>query len=283
MLVEDVFSITAQGTVAMGRVERGVLERDQEVEIVGIRKTRKTTVTDFLVALKALDRAEAGDFLGAVLGHIGRDQVERGQVLAKPGTIAPYVYFSGVAYFLSEEEGGRDTPFFTNYRPQFYFRTTDITGSVTLPEDVEMVMPGDHVTFDVALKTPIALEQGQRFAIREGGRTVGAGVVTQIAAGTKPATTTTKSDLVKQVVAQTGLSPDQAAAAVEALLTGIAESLAEGARVEIRDFGTFFVKQRAERSGHNPDTGEAVHRPARQALRFKPAKTLENAIDNQIP
>ncbi len=180
MPVEDVFSISGRGTVATGRVERGVIKVQEEVEIVGIRETQKTVVTGVEMFRKLLDQGEAGDNIGVLLRGIKRDEIERGQVLAKPGSILPHRKFEGEAYILTKEEGGRHTPFFNGYRPQFYFRTTDVTGSVTLPEGTEMVMPGDNVRVSVELITPIAMEEGLRFAIREGGRTVGAGVVTKI-------------------------------------------------------------------------------------------------------
>ncbi len=180
MPVEDVFSITGRGTVATGRVERGTVKVGEEVEIVGLRDTTKTVVTGVEMFRKLLDRAEAGDNIGALLRGIEKDGIERGQVLAKPGSIKPHKKFKAEVYVLSKEEGGRHTPFFTKYRPQFYFRTTDVTGQVTLPAGVEMVMPGDNVNIEIELITPIAMEQTMRFAIREGGRTVGAGRVTEI-------------------------------------------------------------------------------------------------------
>ena len=181
MPVEDVFSITGRGTVATGRVERGVLKMGEEVEIVGLMDApRKTVVTGIEMFRKLLDYAEAGDNIGALLRGIQKNEVERGQVLAKPGSIHPHTKFHGQVYVLKKEEGGRHTPFFNNYRPQFYFRTTDVTGVITLPEGTEMCMPGDNVEMDVELITPIAIEKGLRFAIREGGRTVGSGVVTEI-------------------------------------------------------------------------------------------------------
>ena len=180
MPIEDVFSISGRGTVVTGRVERGVINVGDEVEIVGIRDTQKTTVTGVEMFRKLLDRGEAGDNIGALLRGIERTAVERGQVLCQPGSVTPHRKFKAEAYILTKEEGGRHTPFFTNYRPQFYFRTTDVTGVVTLPEGTEMVMPGDNVTFEVELITPIAMEERLRFAIREGGRTVGAGVVSEI-------------------------------------------------------------------------------------------------------
>ena len=181
MPVEDVFTITGRGTVATGRVERGQLRTSEEVEIVGIAaETKKTVVTGIEMFRKILDYAEAGDNIGALLRGIQRTEIERGQVLCKPGSINPHTKFSGQVYVLNKDEGGRHTPFFNNYRPQFYFRTTDVTGVITLPEGTEMCMPGDNVVMDVELITPIAIEEGLRFAIREGGRTVGSGVVTAI-------------------------------------------------------------------------------------------------------
>jgi elongation factor Tu len=180
MSIEDVFSITGRGTVVTGRVERGILKKMGEVEIVGLRATQKTTATDLEMFRKLLDEIRAGDNVGVLLRGIDKAQVERGQVLSKPGTITPHTNFEAQVYVLSKEEGGRHTPFFNNYRPQFYFRTTDVTGQVTLPGGVEMVMPGDNTTMDVELIAPIAMEEGLRFAIREGGRTVGAGRVTKI-------------------------------------------------------------------------------------------------------
>ena len=180
MPIEDVFSISGRGTVVTGRVERGVIKVGEEVEIVGIRDTQKTTVTGVEMFRKLLDQGEAGDNIGALLRGVGREDVERGQVLAKPGTITPHTNFSAEAYILTKEEGGRHTPFFANYRPQFYFRTTDVTGVVKLPEGTEMVMPGDNINMEVELISPIAMDEGLRFAIREGGRTVGAGVVAKI-------------------------------------------------------------------------------------------------------
>ena len=183
MPVEDVFSITGRGTVATGRVERGVVKVSDEVEIVGIAKeTRKTVITGVEMFRKLLDQAEAGDNIGVLLRGIQRNEIERGQVLAKPGTIHPHTKFKGQVYVLTKEEGGRHKPFFSNYRPQFYFRTTDVTGVITLPAGTEMVMPGDNVVMDIELITPIAVEKGLKFAIREGGKTVGAGVVTEIEA-----------------------------------------------------------------------------------------------------
>ena len=180
MPIEDVFGIKGRGTVVTGRIERGVVAVGDEVEIVGIKKTEKTVVTGVEMFKKLLDAGEAGDNVGCLLRGVEREDVERGQVLAQPGSITPHRKFSGEVYVLSKEEGGRHTPFFTGYRPQFYVRTTDVTGVVTLPEGTEMVMPGDNVTVDIELITPIAIEDGLRFAIREGGRTVGAGVVTQV-------------------------------------------------------------------------------------------------------
>ena len=180
MPIEDVFSISGRGTVVTGRVERGIVNVGDEVEIVGIKNTVKTIVTGVEMFRKLLDRGEAGDNIGALLRGTKREDVERGQVLAKPGSITPHKKFKAEAYVLTKEEGGRHTPFFTNYRPQFYFRTTDVTGVVQLPDGVEMVMPGDNVSMDVELIQPIAMDEGLRFAIREGGRTVGAGVVAKI-------------------------------------------------------------------------------------------------------
>lgn len=180
MSIEDVFTITGRGTVVTGRVERGQLKLNDEVEIVGIKPTQKTVVTGIEMFRKQLDFAEAGDNAGVLLRGISREQVERGQVLAKPGSVHPHHQFKAEVYVLSKEEGGRHTPFFSNYRPQFYFRTTDVTGVITLPEGVEMVMPGDNVSMDVELIHPIAIEKGTKFSIREGGRTVGAGVVSEI-------------------------------------------------------------------------------------------------------
>jgi elongation factor Tu len=180
MPIEDVFSISGRGTVVTGRIETGIVNVGDEVEIVGIKDTAKTTVTGVEMFRKLLDRGEAGDNVGALIRGIGRDDVERGQVLCKPGSITPHTDFDAEVYVLSKDEGGRHTPFFANYRPQFYFRTTDVTGEVVLPEGTEMVMPGDNVTIGVKLIAPIAMDQGLRFAIREGGRTVGAGVVSTI-------------------------------------------------------------------------------------------------------
>jgi elongation factor Tu len=180
MPIEDVFSISGRGTVVTGRVERGIVKVGEEVEIVGIRDTKKTTVTGVEMFRKLLDQGQAGDNIGALIRGIDREGVERGQVLCKPGSVTPHTVFKAEAYILTKEEGGRHTPFFTNYRPQFYFRTTDVTGVCTLPEGVEMVMPGDNVSMEVTLIVPIAMEDKLRFAIREGGRTVGAGVVASI-------------------------------------------------------------------------------------------------------
>ncbi len=180
MPIEDVFSIKGRGTVATGRVEAGIVKVNEEVEIVGIRDTRKSVVTGVEMFKKMLDQGQAGDNVGILLRGIERDDIERGQVLAKPGTITPHTEFESEVYILTKEEGGRHTPFFKGYKPQFYFRTTDVTGEVELPADKEMVMPGDTITFKVKLLAPIAMEQGLRFAIREGGRTVGAGVVTKV-------------------------------------------------------------------------------------------------------
>jgi elongation factor Tu len=180
MPIEDVFSISGRGTVVTGRIERGVVKVGDEIEIVGIKTTTKTTCTGVEMFRKLLDSGQAGDNVGVLLRGTKRDDVERGQVLAKPGSIKPHTKFKAETYVLTKDEGGRHTPFFTNYRPQFYFRTTDVTGTVQLPEGTEMVMPGDNVTMHVELIAPIAMEQGLRFAIREGGRTVGAGVVAEI-------------------------------------------------------------------------------------------------------
>ena len=182
MPIEDVFSISGRGTVVTGRVETGIVNVGDEVEIVGIKDTGKTTVTGVEMFRKLLDRGEAGDNIGALVRGVGREDVERGQVLAKPGSVTPHTEFSAEVYVLSKDEGGRHTPFFANYRPQFYFRTTDVTGEVILPEGTEMVMPGDNVTINVKLIAPIAMDEGLRFAIREGGRTVGSGVVSKITA-----------------------------------------------------------------------------------------------------
>jgi elongation factor Tu len=180
MPVEDVFTISGRGTVVTGRVERGIVKVGEEVEIVGFKDTVKTVVTGVEMFRKLLDEGRAGDNIGALLRGTKREDIERGQVLAKPGSITPHKKFKGEVYILKKEEGGRHTPFFKGYRPQFYFRTTDVTGVCTLPEGVEMVMPGDNVNLDIELITPIACEEGLRFAIREGGKTVGAGVVTKI-------------------------------------------------------------------------------------------------------
>ena len=180
MCIEDVFNIEGRGTVVTGRVERGVLERMSDVEIVGLKETRKTVATDIEMFRKLLDKANAGDNVGVLLRGTKKEEVERGMVLAKPGSITPHTHFKAEVYVLSKEEGGRHTPFFTNYRPQFYFRTTDVTGTVSLPQGVEMVMPGDNVSVDVKVIAPVAMERGQRFAIREGGRTIGAGRVTEV-------------------------------------------------------------------------------------------------------
>ena len=182
MPVEDVFNIEGRGTVATGRVERGILKKMEEVELVGIRDTAKTTVTDIEMFRKLLDEARAGDNVGLLLRGTKKDDVERGMVIAKPGSIKPHTKFKAEIYVLSKDEGGRHTPFFSNYRPQFYFRTTDVTGSVKLPEGVEMVMPGDNVSVEVELITPVAMEKSMRFAIREGGKTVGAGRIAEIVA-----------------------------------------------------------------------------------------------------
>jgi elongation factor Tu len=180
MPVEDVFSITGRGTVATGRIERGVIKVNEPVEIIGFDKQQNTVVTGVEMFRKLLDSGEAGDNVGCLLRGIEKDGVERGQVLAKPGSIKPHKKFFGEVYVLKKEEGGRHTPFFTNYRPQFYIRTTDVTGSCMLPEGVKMVMPGDNITMEIDLITTVALEEQMRFAIREGGRTVGAGIVTKI-------------------------------------------------------------------------------------------------------
>jgi elongation factor Tu len=177
MPIEDVFSISGRGTVVTGRVETGIVKVGEEVEIVGIKDTKKTVVTGVEMFRKLLDQGQAGDNIGALIRGVGREEVERGQVLCKPGSITPHTDFQAEVYVLSKDEGGRHTPFFANYRPQFYFRTTDVTGEVQLPEGTEMVMPGDNVSLGVKLIAPIAMDQGLRFAIREGGRTVGAGVV----------------------------------------------------------------------------------------------------------
>jgi elongation factor Tu len=180
LAVEDVFTIQGRGTVATGRVESGKISLNEEIEVVGIRPTRKTVVTGVEMFNKSMDSAQAGDNIGALLRGVKRDDIERGQVLAKPNTITPHTRFKAEVYVLSKEEGGRHTPFFSNYRPQFYFRTTDVTGEIRLEEGVEMVMPGDNTVMNVELISPIAMDEGLNFAIREGGRTVGAGVVTEI-------------------------------------------------------------------------------------------------------
>jgi elongation factor Tu len=180
MPIEDVFTISGRGTVVTGRVERGIVKVGDEVEIVGLRPTAKTVATGVEMFRKLLDQGEAGDNIGVLLRGTKREEVERGQVLAAPGSITPHTHFQCEAYVLTKEEGGRHTPFFANYRPQFYFRTTDVTGTVKLPEGTEMVMPGDNITMEVELLVPIAMDEGLRFAIREGGRTVGAGVVAKI-------------------------------------------------------------------------------------------------------
>jgi len=182
MCVEDVFNIEGRGTVVTGRVERGILKKNEEVEIVGLRDTRKTVATDIEMFRKLLDSANAGDNVGVLLRGTKKEEVERGMVLAKPGSITPHTKFKAEVYVLSKEEGGRHTPFFTNYRPQFYFRTSDVTGTVALPTGVEMVMPGDNVSVEIELQKAVAMEKGLRFAIREGGRTIGAGRVTEIIA-----------------------------------------------------------------------------------------------------
>jgi elongation factor Tu len=182
MCVEDVFNIEGRGTVVTGRVERGVLERMSEVEIVGLKDTRKTVATDIEMFRKLLDKATAGDNVGVLLRGTKKEEVERGMVLAKPGSITPHTKFKAEVYVLSKDEGGRHTPFFTNYRPQFYFRTSDVTGTVILAQGVEMVMPGDNVSVEITLIAPVAMEKGQRFAIREGGRTIGAGRISDIVA-----------------------------------------------------------------------------------------------------
>jgi elongation factor Tu len=182
MPVEDVFSIEGRGTVVTGRVERGICKVGEEIEIIGLRPTIKTTITGVEMFRKLLDEGRAGDNIGALLRGLKKEDVERGQVLAKPGSVTPHTKFKAEVYVLSKDEGGRHTPFFKGYRPQFYFRTTDVTGDITLPEGVDMVMPGDNISFEVTLITPIAMEKTMRFAIREGGRTVGAGRVTDIIA-----------------------------------------------------------------------------------------------------
>src|SRR6266496_2749679 len=180
MPIEDVFSISGRGTVVTGRVEQGIVKVGEEVEVVGIRDTQKTVVTGVEMFSKLLDQGQAGDNIGALLRGVGREDVERGQVLAKPGSITPHTDFKAEVYVLSKDEGGRHTPFFANYRPQFYFRTTDVTGTVSLPTGVEMVMPGDNVSVEIKVIAPVAMEKGQRFAIREGGRTIGAGRVAEV-------------------------------------------------------------------------------------------------------
>jgi elongation factor Tu len=182
MCVEDVFNIEGRGTVVTGRVERGVLKKMEEVEIVGLKETRKTVATDIEMFRKLLDSASAGDNVGVLLRGTKKEEVERGMVLSKPGSIKPHTKFKAEVYVLSKDEGGRHTPFFTNYRPQFYFRTSDVTGTLTLPTGVEMVMPGDNVSVDIEMQKPVAMEKGQRFAIREGGRTIGAGRVSEVIA-----------------------------------------------------------------------------------------------------
>jgi len=180
MAVEDVFSIKGRGTVATGRIERGVIKVNEEVQIVGFTETKKSVVTGVEMFRKLLDQGQAGDNVGCLLRGVDKDQIERGQVLAKPGSITPHTKFLGEVYVLKKEEGGRHTPFFTNYRPQFYIRTTDVTGTCMLPEGVKMVMPGDNITMEITMIAPVALEEQMRFAIREGGKTVGAGIVTKI-------------------------------------------------------------------------------------------------------
>ena len=180
MPVEDVFSITGRGTVATGRIETGIVNTGDEVEIVGIKPTEKTVVTGVEMFRKILDQGQAGDNVGCLLRGTKREEIERGQVLCKPGSITPHTKYKAEVYILKKEEGGRHTPFFTGYRPQFYFRTTDVTGTAKLPEGTEMVMPGDNITMEIDLIQPIAMDQGLRFAIREGGRTVGSGVVTEV-------------------------------------------------------------------------------------------------------
>jgi elongation factor Tu len=180
MPVEDVFSIEGRGTVATGRVERGIIKKMEEVEIIGIKDTLKTTITDIEMFRKLLDEGRAGDNVGLLVRGVKKEEIERGQVIAKPGSVKPHTTFEAEVYVLSKDEGGRHTPFFSNYRPQFYFRTTDVTGSISLPDGVDMVMPGDNITVNVELITPIAMEETMRFAIREGGRTVGAGRVAKI-------------------------------------------------------------------------------------------------------
>jgi elongation factor Tu len=180
MAIEDVFSIKGRGTVATGRIERGIIKVNEEVQIIGFRDTKKSVVTGVEMFRKLLDQGQAGDNVGCLLRGVEKTDIERGQVLAKPGSITPHTKFQGEVYVLKKEEGGRHTPFFTNYRPQFYIRTTDVTGTCNLPEGVKMVMPGDNITMDITLIAPVALEEQMRFAIREGGRTVGAGIVTKI-------------------------------------------------------------------------------------------------------
>ena len=180
MAIEDVFSIEGRGTVATGRIERGIVKKMEEVEVVGIRDTQKTTITDIEMFRKLLDEGRAGDNVGLLVRGLKKDDLERGQCIVKPGSVNPHTTFTAEVYVLSKDEGGRHTPFFSNYRPQFYFRTTDVTGSMTLPDGVEMVMPGDNVSLTVELITPVAMEKAMRFAIREGGRTVGAGRVGEI-------------------------------------------------------------------------------------------------------
>jgi elongation factor Tu len=182
MCVEDVFTIEGRGTVVTGRVERGILKKMEEVEIVGLKDTRKTVATDIEMFRKLLDSATAGDNVGVLLRGTTKDEVERGMVLAKPGSIKPHTKFKAEVYVLTKDEGGRHTPFFTNYRPQFYFRTSDVTGTLTLPTGVEMVMPGDNVTVNVELQKTVAMEKGLKFAIREGGRTIGSGIVVKVIA-----------------------------------------------------------------------------------------------------
>jgi elongation factor Tu len=182
MCIEDVFTIEGRGTVVTGRVERGVLKKMEEVEIVGLRDTKKTVATDIEMFRKLLDSAGAGDNVGVLLRGTTKDEVERGMVLAKPGSIKPHTKFKAEVYVLTKDEGGRHTPFFTNYRPQFYFRTSDVTGTLTLPEGIEMVMPGDNVTVNVELQKSVAMEKGLKFAIREGGRTIGSGIVVEVVA-----------------------------------------------------------------------------------------------------
>jgi elongation factor Tu len=182
MCIEDVFTIEGRGTVVTGRVERGLLKKMEEVEIVGLRDTKKTVATDIEMFRKLLDSASAGDNVGVLLRGTTKDEVERGMVLAKPGSIKPHTKFKGEVYVLTKDEGGRHTPFFTNYRPQFYFRTSDVTGTLTLPAGVEMVMPGDNVSVEVELQKSVAMEKGLKFAIREGGRTIGSGIVVEVVA-----------------------------------------------------------------------------------------------------